>query len=54
MTSNHHGKSYENEYMFVLSFDEKGEKLTKIVEMVDSQRVREAWANTPEVVFTRK
>jgi ketosteroid isomerase-like protein len=54
MNSDNHGKRYENEYMFVLSFDEQGEKLTKIVEMVDSQRVREAWADIPEVKFTRK
>jgi len=40
--------------MFVLSFDEEGRKITKIVEMVDSQRVREAWAKTPEVEFTRR
>jgi GTP-sensing pleiotropic transcriptional regulator CodY len=31
MTSTRHGGSYENEYMFVLSFDEAGEKITKIV-----------------------
>ena len=54
MTADHHGSSYENEYMFVLSFDEEGKKLTKIVEMVDSQRVREAWAKVPEVEFTRR
>lgn len=42
--------SYENEYMFVLSFDESGEKITKIVEMMDSHRVREAWAGVHEVV----
>jgi ketosteroid isomerase-like protein len=53
MTSTRHGGSYENEYMFVLSFDEAGEKITKIVEMVDSQRVREAWANVSEVEFKR-
>ncbi|KAM0721225.1 hypothetical protein Q7P37_003513 [Cladosporium fusiforme] len=40
---------YENEYMFVLSFDEKGEKITKILEMVDSQRVREVWGHVREV-----
>jgi hypothetical protein len=40
--------------MFVLSFDEAGEKITKIVEMMDSQRVREAWANVSEVEFKRK
>ena len=40
--------------MFVLSFDEGGKKLTKIVEMVDSQLVREAWSKVPEVEFTRK
>lgn len=40
--------------MFVLSFDGEGKKLTKIVEMMDSQRVREAWAKVPEVEFTRK
>lgn len=40
--------------MFVLSFDAEGKKLTKIVEMMDSQRVREAWAKVPEVEFTRK
>lgn len=40
--------------MFVLSTDEEGQKLTKIVEMVDSQRVREAWAKVPEVEFTRE
>lgn len=54
MTADHHGSSYENEYMFVLSFDGEGKKLTKIVEMMDSQRVREAWAKVPEVEFTRK
>jgi hypothetical protein len=54
MTSDHHGSLYENEYMFVLSFDEQGKKLTKIVEMMDSQRVREAWANVPEVEFSRE
>lgn len=43
------GKVYENEYMFVLSFNEKGEKITRILEMVDSQRVREAWNHVPEV-----
>lgn len=41
--------SYENEYMFVLSFDEEGDKITKILEMVDSHRVREAWAGVHEV-----
>lgn len=40
--------------MFVLSFDEEGKKLTKIVEMMDSQRVREAWSHVPEVEFTRR
>lgn len=54
MTADHHGNSYDNEYMFVLSFDEEGKKLTKIVEMVDSQRVRESWSNVPEVEFTRE
>ena len=54
MTSDHRGSSYENEYMFVLSFNEEGTKLTKIVEMMDSQRVREAWAHVPEVEFKRE
>jgi ketosteroid isomerase-like protein len=54
MTADHHGSFYENEYMFVLSFDEEGKKITRIVEMVDSQRVREAWAKVPEVEFTRE
>jgi hypothetical protein len=40
--------------MFVLSFDEEARKLTKIVEMVDSQRVREAWSKVPEVEFARR
>lgn len=48
------GGSYENEYMFVLSFDEEGKKITKIVEMVDSQRVREAWSSVSEVEFKRE
>lgn len=53
MTADHHGTPYENEYMFVLSFDEEGKKLTKTDEMVDSQRVREAWSTVLEVEFTR-
>lgn len=54
MTADHHGSPYENEYMFVLSFDEESKELTKIVEMVDSQRVRDAWSKVPEVEFTRR
>lgn len=45
---------YTNEYMFALTFDESGEKITKIVEMMDSQRVREAWAQAAEVQFKRE
>jgi hypothetical protein len=45
---------YEMEYMFVLSFDQSGEKITKIVEMVDSHLVRAAWSKTSEVKFTRE
>ena len=48
------GQKYEMEYFFVLSFTETGEKITKILEMVDSQRVREAWENTAEVEMRRK
>ena len=54
MTADHHGSSYENEYMFALSFDEEGKKITRIVEMMDSQLVREAWSRVPEVEFTRR
>jgi ketosteroid isomerase-like protein len=53
-TADNRGSVYENEYMFVLSFDKEGKKLTKIVEMMDSQRVREAFANVPEVEFSRE
>ena len=54
MSADNRGSVYENEYMFALSFDEEGKKLTKIVEMMDSQRVREAFANVPEVEFSRE
>ena len=30
------GKPYDNEYIFVLSFHESGEKVTRITEMLDS------------------
>lgn len=30
-----------NEYMYLLSFDEAGEKLTKVVEFMDSLRVQQ-------------
>lgn len=47
------GKKYEMEYFFALSFTETGEKITKILEMVDSQRVREAWEHTAEIEMKR-
>lgn len=54
MTANRNGGGiYENEYMFALSFDEEGKTITKIVEMMDSQRVREAWSSVSEVEFKR-
>lgn len=59
MTADHTSGSltslpYQNEYMFVLSFDEKGEKITRILEMVDSQRTREAWGHVSEVEMKRE
>ena len=48
------GDSYAMEYMFVLSFDEQGQKITKIVEMVDSHGIHESWSKNPEVEFERK
>ena len=41
------------EYMFVLSFDEEGQKITKIIEMVDSHGIHESWSKNPEVEFER-
>lgn len=32
---------YRNEYIFLLSFDESGEKLVKVVEMLDSAAAKE-------------
>lgn len=32
---------YSNEYVFLLSFDESGEKLVKVVEMLDSAAAKE-------------
>jgi hypothetical protein len=40
--------------MFVLSFNSKGDKIEKIVEMMDSHRGREAWGKASEVEFDRK
>jgi len=56
MTADRKGseRQYKMEYMFVLSFDQNGEKITKIVEMVDSHLVRAAWSETSEVKFVRE
>ena len=56
MTADRKGSEgrYEMEYMFVLSFDSKGEKIEKIVEMMDSHRIREAWGKASEVEFKRE
>jgi ketosteroid isomerase-like protein len=56
MTADRKGSEgrYEMEYMFVLSFDQSGGKITKIVEMMDSHRVREAWGKDSEVEFKRE
>jgi hypothetical protein len=53
MTADRKGSErlYEMEYMFVLSFNSKGDK---IVEMMDSHRGREAWGKASEVEFDRK
>lgn len=48
------GGLYSMEYMFVLSFDEEGQKITKIIEMVDSHGIHESWSKNPEVEFERK
>jgi len=32
---------YKNEYVFLLSFDESGERLVRVVEMLDSAAARE-------------
>lgn len=42
------GRSYDNEYIFVLTFDETGEKITKITEMLDSvktEKIRQRLRN---------
>jgi ketosteroid isomerase-like protein len=56
MTADRKGSEglYEMEYMFVLTFDLKGENITKIVEMMDSHRVREAWGKVSAVDFNRE
>ena len=56
MTADRKGSErlYEMEYMFALSFDGSGEKITKIVEMMDSHRVWEAWGKDSEVEFKRE
>jgi ketosteroid isomerase-like protein len=56
MTADRKGSErlYEMEYMFALSFDGSGEKITRIVEMMDSHRVREAWGKDSEVEFKRE
>jgi ketosteroid isomerase-like protein len=55
MTADRKGseRPYEMEYMFVLSFDHSGENIERIVEMMDSHRVREAWGQAAEVEFNR-
>ncbi|KAK6440083.1 hypothetical protein LTR95_003688 [Oleoguttula sp. CCFEE 5521] len=38
------GEAYDNEYMFVLTFDEEGRKVTRVLEMLDSVKTQAIYA----------
>nr|OQO26735.1 hypothetical protein B0A51_07714 [Rachicladosporium sp. CCFEE 5018] len=38
------GEPYDNEYMFVLTFDEEGRKVTRVLEMLDSVKTQAIYA----------